>query len=457
MTEEKSSTDNSTEINKTLYKAVNGRQDTQLLQGDGTPTDLAQSKEDLKDLLLDPDLDKVENYATTFNVFETLNLVYTELKHSTVLAWLCDPSENHGFDNLFIKGLLRQVIAENDICPLDIFTLDKMSFETVEVYRERDRIDVLIIVRDEVKTLYIAIENKVHAKENKKQLKDYNEALDQLRKKENQEYAEVIKIFLTPDNKEPSDPSWIPIDYEIIYGIITGIRETRKGHKDPDVVSFINQYISILRRYVMNKEEQELQDLCKNIYRNHKKALELIYYYRPGLIYDLKEKVYELLKNMAEVSEYGIEIINKAGGKGKIEFSTSNLRDKFGDGDAENGKAYPKLFYYIDFSDAYDIGTDKSSLQIVLALARKDTSREHQYIIDKFKDSDLSIFKTAKFKGAKSVYRYYLINEKLTSEELADEESLLNKLIKKAEDKWSVFKNKELKEIEEYISNLPAM
>lgn len=42
------------------------------------------------------ELESLERIAYGFNIFTTLDIINTEIRHSNVLAWLLDPSENHG-------------------------------------------------------------------------------------------------------------------------------------------------------------------------------------------------------------------------------------------------------------------------------------------------------------------------------------------------------------------------
>ena len=46
----------------------------------------------LEDFILNnPELDKLEGMLDHFNVFETLKMVHTEIRHSNVLSWLLNP------------------------------------------------------------------------------------------------------------------------------------------------------------------------------------------------------------------------------------------------------------------------------------------------------------------------------------------------------------------------------
>ena len=56
-------------------------------------------------VLRNPDLDKLENLLEEFNIFETLKITRAEIRHSNVIAWLLNPTENHGLSNYFLQVL----------------------------------------------------------------------------------------------------------------------------------------------------------------------------------------------------------------------------------------------------------------------------------------------------------------------------------------------------------------
>ena len=64
----------------------------------------------LEDFILrNPDLDRLENLLEEFNIFETLKITHAEIRHSNVIAWLLNPTENHGLSNYFLKQLFKQL------------------------------------------------------------------------------------------------------------------------------------------------------------------------------------------------------------------------------------------------------------------------------------------------------------------------------------------------------------
>lgn len=439
-------------------------------QSNKSEEELDQIKKTLRDLLLDPDFDKIENRASKFNVFETLKSTQNELKHSNVLAWLCDPNENHGFGSMFVRYLLRHALKDSDLKRkkrgeieyLSLFEMDDIDFDMAEVYREKKKIDVLVTIKDTTTPIYIAIENKIRAKEGKDQTINYSKALERLKKEEKLDNAWVVKIFLTPEEtKKPekthkSDNSWISMYYVDVDDIISKLVDARKDRMDPNISSFIENYQTILRRFVMNKQE-ELEDLCRNFYRRHRKALETINNYKPGLINDLKDQVIELLKTKVNNDEPPLTIINQSGGKGIIEFRTQLLQDKFGDNNAEYGKQCPKLFYYIDFYENYDYKTDKTSIKIGLSLSTKDKGEGCKLIIEQFKQMDPKLFKPAKAINARSVYTHSLLNKSVTSKEQANEDNTLVKLKETVLENWKKFQKEHLPQIEKEISEMPHM
>ncbi|OLO26789.1 hypothetical protein BTR23_22150 [Alkalihalophilus pseudofirmus] len=71
---------------------------------------MSDATKHLEAFLLDIEiLEQIETKLANFNVFETLNMYHTEIRHSNVLAWLMKPNENHGLGDLFIKKLIQEV------------------------------------------------------------------------------------------------------------------------------------------------------------------------------------------------------------------------------------------------------------------------------------------------------------------------------------------------------------
>jgi hypothetical protein len=67
----------------------------------------------VSDLEGDGDLERLEDALREFNLFVALGAVTAELRHSSFLAWLLDPNENHGFGDILVKRLLQRAIINS--------------------------------------------------------------------------------------------------------------------------------------------------------------------------------------------------------------------------------------------------------------------------------------------------------------------------------------------------------
>jgi len=168
-------------------------------------------------ILNNPDLEKIELMLSDFNLFETLCLVNTEIRHSNVLAWLLDPNQNHGIGPYFLNQFLKRFISDHkaDIDFINVFDIELFDFSDVEVRREWRNIDILIIIKEEKKNLVVAIENKIRSSEHGKQLETYRNVVEN----EFQDYDKIL-IYLTPEGAIPSDNLWVSFNYDIISDLV---------------------------------------------------------------------------------------------------------------------------------------------------------------------------------------------------------------------------------------------
>ena len=57
------------------------------------------------------ELERLESLLAQFNILEVLGVVRQELRHSDFLAFLLDPSANHGLGDAFLKQLLKHALV----------------------------------------------------------------------------------------------------------------------------------------------------------------------------------------------------------------------------------------------------------------------------------------------------------------------------------------------------------
>lgn len=243
-------------------------------------------KKYLEKFILDIDcLDNIENSINSFNVFETLGIVKTEIRHSNMLAWLLNPNENHGIGDVFIKKFIQYVIYNNmSKCQLNLFDIYSMDYYDFVIRREWSNIDLLIY--SEKNKFVICIENKVFSKESNNQLKKYFNIVN----KEFENFKKIF-LFLTPEGDLPSDEeNWGILSYNEILKLLEGTLKLKADNMNKDIKNFINQYMDILRRYIV--DDENLRKICNDIYYKHQKALDLIYEYKT----DRYSQVSELIK-----------------------------------------------------------------------------------------------------------------------------------------------------------------
>ncbi|WNS82199.1 PD-(D/E)XK nuclease family protein [Domibacillus sp. DTU_2020_1001157_1_SI_ALB_TIR_016] len=259
-------------------------------------------------------LDALESRISGFNTFETLGLVSTEIRHSNMLGWLMSPKENHGLGELFLKKFVQEVFYHHqhsflnaDIGLIDISLMDYSAFV---VRREYKNMDLLLYA--EAYNIVIAIENKIWSKESAHQLKNYFMKVQH----EFPEYHQIF-LFLTPSGERPSDEeNWISISYEYVLKALKKSLDLKKDQLTPPVEFFIKQYEEILRRYIVG--DKELESICRNIYFKHRKALDLIFQYKPDIFSDIAVALQEKLQSHPHIK---MDTSNKT----YIRFTTNEL------------------------------------------------------------------------------------------------------------------------------------
>jgi hypothetical protein len=235
------------------------------------------------------ELDQLEALAEVFNTFEVLGIVRRELRHSDFLAYLLDPQENHGLGDAFVKGLLKRACPRKpvDESTISAIELDTMDFDYLEVKREWKNIDILVKVDQR---LVVIIENKVDTSEHSDQLQRYHE----------QAVRECVGwktlcIYLSIYGELPTDDSFVPIDYGSLVETLESVLKNPIVSPSPEARGLISQYCQTVRRHFM--AESDISTLCEQIYKKHKRALDLIFEHRPddqsrvaGILVDLIRK-----------------------------------------------------------------------------------------------------------------------------------------------------------------------
>lgn len=210
-------------------------------------------------------------------MFEALGVARAEIRHSNFLAWLLSPGASHGQGDVFLRAvvtdILRKARAQDKVPAISPVEIDGRDLHNVEVRREWQNIDLLIVSRDP--QFVIAVENKIDSGEHSNQLRRYEESV-------RREFAShrVQFVYLTKDGEDASDEDWVTYSYEDLHGALARAKRQAAGSLGGDVGVFLDHYLNLLGTRFM--EDTEIAELCRRIRANHGRALDLIYQYTGG-------------------------------------------------------------------------------------------------------------------------------------------------------------------------------
>ena len=379
-------------------------------------------------VLSNPELDKLESLLSDFNIFETLKSEYTEVKHSNVLAWLLDPQENHGLASYFIRQFFKFVVSTNRIrfssAEISLVDFELFIYGDVEVRREWKNIVILIVVSEDNKKIVVALENKIKTSEHSDQLQRYRSIVER-------EFKDFTRfyIYLTPDNLIPSDEEWISFSYDVVADLLDELLKNKKSSLSANVYSFISQYQTILRRYVVGNSEVER--IAVEIYKKHKEALDIIFQHKPDVYFELSEHLQNRLRRERKI------IIDSAG-KTLIRFTTKNIDQEI----KRVGEGWVKSRRILLFE--FTLSGDRVALRLYIGPGEDNYRKD---LISMFL-KDKKLFKLADRKfGTKwhAVYGSDFLRKKDFKDDNIEEMKI------KLERKFSEFIDKDLPAIEEYF------
>jgi len=233
------------------------------------------------------DLERLEALLDRFNILEALGVVRQELRHSDFLAFLLNPNDNHDLRDTFVKRLLQRVLIDAEATPVPVtpIELELWKLDRMEVLREWQHIDILLL--DEEHKLAVIIENKIGSGEPPGQLQRHLEVVEQ-------HYCgwRMIPVYLTPGGESPSHESYLPVDYGLVCEVVDGLSEGRASVVSPDLRTLLIHYTDMLRRNIVG--DSDVARLCRQIYHQHKVALDLIYEHGPARW----KEIHKLLKRL---------------------------------------------------------------------------------------------------------------------------------------------------------------
>ena len=280
----------------------------------------------LEAFICDKDLKELEQMFGKFNIFDCLKLTRTEIRHSNFLAWLLDPNETHGLKDYFLKEFLKHILKskKNEIAEINgnelelknsensdeiikrtysvpsIFDIDYWDMTEVEVFRELENIDLLLI--DEKNKFVFVIENKIDSFQHSNQLARYRDYVDE--QYPNTTYQKLL-IYLKP-KKETVEKPYIYLSYQTVRDTIKELIDDKNDKISDEILVAIKHYNEILERDIMNSED-ELKKICRQIYRKHKTAIDLITKNSSNYKSDVLNAMEKVVKSNVNLQEIHVE------------------------------------------------------------------------------------------------------------------------------------------------------
>jgi hypothetical protein len=247
-------------------------------------------KHQFENLLGDEDFERLELSLKEPNIFRALKVERREIRHSNFIAYLLDPNENHGLNEILLKKVLQEIFSEATDASKAIYYADEIDYGNVEVRREWRNIDILIITENEV----LVIENKVDTEDHSNQLERYKEISKSAFPDKNRVY-----IYLTPFGTSPRDEvsarDYINYSYQSLAEHIERILNLYQNRLSEKVQYYIRDYLLTVKREILMNDT--LNETAVKIYKHHKEVLNFIFDNKPDELNELKPFFISELQN----------------------------------------------------------------------------------------------------------------------------------------------------------------
>jgi len=264
----------------------------------------------LSKLIRDPVLEELELKLKKPNLFYILKFQTAEIRHSNFLAWLLNPTGSHGLGDLFLKRFLKDIFSSKVYDWIDEFSVDQLDLSSVEIRRERENIDLLLIFNHFV----ICVENKIGAHEHSNQLHKYVRVSKSLFPNHKRAF-----VYLTPYGMVPAERKDAEV-YQVYsyYDLSRQIESLLELHGDSlplRIRHYIEDYLVVIRREIM--KEDAANSLAKKIYNSHREAFDFIFENKP----DRLSEVASIFEKLVKESGWVLATCNK----GYTRFLTKEL------------------------------------------------------------------------------------------------------------------------------------
>ena len=186
-----------------------------------------------------------EQLALDFDLFNFFAI--GENKVSQILAYFLNPNEAHGQSDKFLKEFLSLFFDEKDGEAINnkysVFDSKKLHIKCEHIITNERRIDVFMKLGSQ----YIAIENKIWAKDQENQLADYSNYLNNI------SHGNYVLFYLNPFGQKPSIAS---IEEKLLKSLCES--------KQVKTISYKSEIFALLDRWLLVCKADNVSFFIKN-------------------------------------------------------------------------------------------------------------------------------------------------------------------------------------------------
>lgn len=211
----------------------------------------------------------------SLNLLQAAGLARQEIRHSNLLAFFLEPGQPHGLGDELLKQLLHQAGRPATATGAPLSRLKRLLSGYADLQVRREMMNIDVVAWSDKQRFALAIEVKVDASEGTKQLQRYRERMEE-------EFPgyEIQMLFLTREGTPPADECWSAIAWDSVCTALEQARD-RKHNTLSEVALFsIDQYLEFIRKKIVaNPIDEELAKVCRELYTQHRHAIDLIIEY----------------------------------------------------------------------------------------------------------------------------------------------------------------------------------
>jgi hypothetical protein len=231
----------------------------------------------------------------TYNIFKIAGIAEREVIICRVLADLLNPKGLHNQGDAYLK-LFLEMVVKAFITKIEHFNFAKAKVSTEYLINENRRIDIII----DDGAIFIPIEVKIYAGEQKHQIADYAA----FSRRMNEVFGFIPVLFLTPDGYESGEASksdYISISFKnhIIPWLVKCLN-LEETEKITPIREIIKQFIRAIKSFCGYLEEQEMENAISTLIaesRDNYEAALRIYEAVDSDALDFGDKIYEIFKD----------------------------------------------------------------------------------------------------------------------------------------------------------------